>query len=31
MKAKVGKNYLEENELFALHILAEQFLLYVQS
>ncbi|MEH2543224.1 MULTISPECIES: RhuM family protein [unclassified Bradyrhizobium] len=30
-EAKVGKNYLEENELFALHILAEQFLLYVQS
>jgi hypothetical protein len=30
-EAKVGKNYLQENELFALHILAEQFLLYVQS
>lgn len=30
-EAKVGKNYLEENELFVLHILAEQFLLYVQS
>jgi hypothetical protein len=30
-EAKVGKNYLEENELVVLHILAEQFLLYVQS
>jgi hypothetical protein len=31
VEAKVGKNYLDQNELFALHILAEQFLLYVQS
>jgi hypothetical protein len=30
-EAKVGKNYLEENELIVLHMLAEQFLLYVQS
>jgi len=30
-EAKVGKNYLEENELIILHMLAEQFLLYVQS
>jgi hypothetical protein len=31
LAAKVGKNYLEENELIVLHMLAEQFLLYVQS
>lgn len=26
-----GKNYLDENELYALHILCEQFLLFVES
>ena len=30
-EVKVGKNYLESDELFTLHILCEQFLLYVQS
>lgn len=30
-EAKTGKSYLDEDELFTLHILAEQFLLFVQS
>ena len=29
--AKIGKNYLASNELYALHILCEQFLLYAES
>ena len=29
--AKVSKNYLQPDELYALHILCEQFLLYVES
>ena len=29
--AKVGKNYLMTDELYALHILCEQFLLFVES
>lgn len=29
--AKIGKNYLESDELYALHILCEQFLLYAES
>lgn len=29
--AKVGKNYLNSDELYALHILCEQFLLYAES
>ncbi|NIA72367.1 virulence RhuM family protein [Pelagibius litoralis] len=29
--AKVGKNYLNPDELYGLHILCEQFLLYVES
>lgn len=29
--AKIGKNYLEGNELYALHILCEQFLLFAES
>jgi hypothetical protein len=28
---QIGKNYLDHDELFTLHILSEQFLLYVQS
>ena len=28
---KIGKNYLDRDELYTLHILCEQFLLYVQS
>lgn len=30
-EAKVGKNYLESDELYVLHILCEQFLLYAES
>ena len=30
-EAKIGKNYLDSDELYTLHILCEQFLLYVQS
>jgi hypothetical protein len=30
-EAKVGKNYLESDELYALHLLSEQFLLYIES
>lgn len=30
-EAKVGKNYLQKNELYVLHILCEQFLLYAES
>lgn len=29
--ATVGKNYLEENELYKMHLLSEQFLLYAES
>lgn len=29
--AKIGKNYLNSDELYALHILCEQFLLYAES
>ena len=29
--ADVGKNYLDENELYSLHILCEQFLLFIES
>ena len=29
--AKIGKNYLASDELYALHILCEQFLLYAES
>lgn len=29
--AKIGKNYLDPDELYALHILCEQFLLYAES
>ncbi len=29
--AKIGKNYLDGDELYALHILCEQFLLFVES
>ncbi|MCH9052360.1 MAG: virulence RhuM family protein [Proteobacteria bacterium] len=29
--AKIGKNYLDSDELYALHILCEQFLLYAES
>ena len=29
--AKVGKNYLDGDELYALHILCEQFLLFIES
>lgn len=29
--ATVGKNYLEENELYRMHLLSEQFLLYAES
>ena len=29
--ADVGKNYLYENELYSLHILCEQFLLFIES
>ncbi|EKN3891643.1 TPA: virulence RhuM family protein [Yersinia enterocolitica] len=29
--AKVGKNYLRENELYRMHLLSEQFLLYAES
>ena len=30
-EAKVGKNYLDENEIYRLHLLSEQFLLYAES
>jgi hypothetical protein len=30
-EAKIGKSYLDADELYTLHILAEQFLLFVQS
>jgi hypothetical protein len=30
-EAKIGKNYLDRDELYTLHILCEQFLLYVES
>jgi hypothetical protein len=30
-EAKVGKNYLHANEIYVLHILCEQFLLYAES
>lgn len=30
-EAKVGKNYLDEEELYRLHLLSEQFLLYAES
>lgn len=30
-EARIAKNYLESDELYTLHILSEQFLLYVQS
>lgn len=30
-EAKVGKNYLREDELYRLHLLSEQFLLYAES
>lgn len=29
--AEVGKNYLDDEELYSLHILCEQFLLFVES
>jgi hypothetical protein len=29
--AKIGKNYLDKDELYTLHILSEQFLLYIES
>ena len=29
--AKIGKNYLDRDELYVLHILCEQFLLYAES
>lgn len=28
--AQIGKNYLEKDELYALHIISEQFLLYIE-
>ena len=31
VEAKIGKNYLDADELYTLHLLAEQFLLFVQS
>lgn len=31
VEAKIGKNYLDGDELYTLHILCEQFLLYIQS
>lgn len=31
VEAKTGKNYLDADELYTLHLLAEQFLLFVQS
>ncbi|MEM8134042.1 RhuM family protein [Morganella morganii] len=30
-EAKVGKNYLKENELYRMHLLSEQFLLHAES
>jgi hypothetical protein len=30
-EAKIGKNYLDSDELYVMHILCEQFLLYVES
>ena len=30
-EAKIGKNYLDRDELYTLHLLCEQFLLYVES
>lgn len=30
-ETKIGKNYLDQNELLVLHLISEQFLLYVQS
>ena len=30
-EAEIGKNYLDRDELYTLHILSEQFLLYIES
>ena len=30
-EAKIGKNYLSQNEIYRLHLLSEQFLLYAES
>jgi hypothetical protein len=30
-EAKTGKNYLDENEIYRMHLLSEQFLLYAES
>lgn len=30
-EAKIGKNYLDQNELYTLHVLCEQFLLFAES
>jgi hypothetical protein len=30
-EAKIGKNYLDRDELYTLHLLSEQFLLYIES
>jgi len=30
-EAQIGKNYLDRDELYTLHILSEQFLLYIES
>jgi hypothetical protein len=30
-EAKIGKNYLDRDELYTLHLLCEQFLLYIES